>query len=167
MLTDGLECVDYCDVFISSHLTAPIHCRASIAETLMQWHISTNLMNWEWTHSHYWLNYSKLLWDSLSLWLVSVEDQHCLFSGFSEFCSWCPRAAISLPNSKTNPNGERLRCCLVKHRSLSSNWSLAARRVSGPPCSTTLWSPCWSGTQRRDPALKRCWRYVCQPCVLC
>ncbi len=25
-------------------LTAPIHCRASIAETLMQWHISTNLM---------------------------------------------------------------------------------------------------------------------------
>ncbi len=31
-------------------LTAPIHCRASIAETLMQWCISTNLMNWEWTH---------------------------------------------------------------------------------------------------------------------
>ncbi len=25
-------------------LTAPIHCRASIAETLMQRHISTNLM---------------------------------------------------------------------------------------------------------------------------
>ncbi len=33
MLTDGLEC---CDVFIRLILTAPIHCRASIAETFLQ-----------------------------------------------------------------------------------------------------------------------------------
>ncbi len=32
-------------------LTAPIHCRASIAETLMQRHISTNLMKKQ-THSN-------------------------------------------------------------------------------------------------------------------
>ncbi len=43
-------------------LTAPIHCRASIAETLMQWHISTNLMKKQ-THPnlgwlHFQVNYS-------------------------------------------------------------------------------------------------------------
>ncbi len=32
-------------------LTAPIHCRASIAETLMQYYISTNLMKKQ-THLH-------------------------------------------------------------------------------------------------------------------
>ncbi len=52
-------------------LTAPIHCRASIAETLMQRHISTNLMkkqthpNLEWTEgecisSTFWVNYSRI-----------------------------------------------------------------------------------------------------------
>ncbi len=41
--------VDYCDVFI---LTAPIHCRASIAETLMQRHISTNLIQTKFHFQH-------------------------------------------------------------------------------------------------------------------
>ncbi len=41
MLTDG---VDYLRCFYQTLiLTAPIHCRASIAETLMQRHISTNI----------------------------------------------------------------------------------------------------------------------------
>ncbi len=45
MITDGLEwCVDYCDVLSDLILTVPIHCRASIAETLMQRHISPDLM---------------------------------------------------------------------------------------------------------------------------
>ncbi len=50
-LIDGLEwcglLVYYCDVLSAVWtliLTAPIHCRASIAETLMQRHISPNLM---------------------------------------------------------------------------------------------------------------------------
>ncbi len=47
-------------------LTAPIHCRASIAETLMQWHFSksdeeTNSsiswMTWEWGHFQHLLNF--------------------------------------------------------------------------------------------------------------
>ncbi len=65
MLTDGLEwCgVDYCDVFIRTLiLTAPIHCRASIAETLMQRHISTNLMK---KHTH-----PNLRWPESSLSLI-------------------------------------------------------------------------------------------------
>ncbi len=38
MITDGLE---WCDCFYQTLiLTAPIHCRASFAETLMQRHIS-------------------------------------------------------------------------------------------------------------------------------
>ncbi len=45
MLTDGLECCGLLWCFYQTLiLTAPIHCRASIAETLMQRHISTNLM---------------------------------------------------------------------------------------------------------------------------
>ncbi len=48
-------------------LTAPIHCRASIAETLMQWHISPNLMKKQ-TH--------------LNLGLPEGED---IFSQFSFF----------------------------------------------------------------------------------
>ncbi len=45
MLTDGLEwCGLLWCVYQTLILTAPIHCRASIAETLMQRHISTNLM---------------------------------------------------------------------------------------------------------------------------
>ncbi len=45
MLTDGLECCGLLWCFYQNLiLTAPIHCRPSIAETLMQRHISTNLM---------------------------------------------------------------------------------------------------------------------------
>ncbi len=44
MLTDGLEWCGLLWCFYQTLiLTAPIHCRASIAETLMQRHISTNL----------------------------------------------------------------------------------------------------------------------------
>ncbi len=47
MLTEGLEWCGLLVMFLSAVwtliLTAPIHCRASIDETLMQWHIS--LMN--------------------------------------------------------------------------------------------------------------------------
>ncbi len=39
-----LNDVEYCDVFYQTLiLTAPIHCRASIADTLMQCYISPNL----------------------------------------------------------------------------------------------------------------------------
>ncbi len=48
-------------------LTAPIHCRAPIAETLMQCYISPNLMKKQthlhlewfegWAHFHFWVNY--------------------------------------------------------------------------------------------------------------
>ncbi len=44
-LTDGLEWCGLLWCFYQTLiLTAPIHCRASIAETLMQWHTSLNLM---------------------------------------------------------------------------------------------------------------------------
>ncbi len=63
MLTDGLEwCGLLWCVYQTLILTAPIHCRASIAETLMQRHISTNLMkkqthlylrwSWGWVNSY-------------------------------------------------------------------------------------------------------------------
>ncbi len=52
MLTDGLEWCGLLWCFYQTLiLTAPIHCRASIAETLMQRHISTNLMKKQ-THLH-------------------------------------------------------------------------------------------------------------------
>ncbi len=64
MLTDGLECCGLLWCFYQTLiLTAPIHCRASIAETLMQRHISTNLMKKQ-THPdlsaqcHFWVNCS-------------------------------------------------------------------------------------------------------------
>ncbi len=51
MLTDGLEWCGLLWCFYQTLiLMAPIHCRAFIAETLMQWCISTNLMkkqSWE------------------------------------------------------------------------------------------------------------------------
>ncbi len=54
MLTDGLECCGLLWCFYQTLiLTAPIHCRASIAETLMQRHISTNLMKKQ-THPNLW-----------------------------------------------------------------------------------------------------------------
>ncbi len=57
MLTDGLEWCGLLWCFYQTLiLTAPIHCRASIAETLMQRHISTNLMKKQ-THGK-----SQLLW---------------------------------------------------------------------------------------------------------
>ncbi len=66
MLTDGLEWCGLLWCFYQTLiLTAPIHCRASIAETLMQRHISTNLMKKQthpdlrWTADiHFWVNYS-------------------------------------------------------------------------------------------------------------
>ncbi len=59
-------------------LTAPIHCRASIAETLMQWHISTNLMKKQ-THLHLGLEYifSKFyFWVTISFhsWVTIKEN---------------------------------------------------------------------------------------------
>ncbi len=58
MLTDELEWCGLLWCFYQTLiLTAPIHCRASIAETLMQWCISTNLMK---TQTHPDLRWS---WD--------------------------------------------------------------------------------------------------------
>ncbi len=55
--------VDYCDVFIScldSLSDGTIHCRASIAETLMQRHISTNLMKKQTHPDLLWLEYEHI-----------------------------------------------------------------------------------------------------------
>ncbi len=58
MLTDELEwcglLVDYCDILSAVWtliLTAPIHCRGSTAEQVMQCYISPNLMKKQ-THLH-------------------------------------------------------------------------------------------------------------------
>ncbi len=69
-------------------LTAPIHCRASIAETLMQWHISTNLMKKQ-THLHLgWPEDEHIFifgWTVPLKILISVK---CLFFGsWSQTCS--------------------------------------------------------------------------------
>ncbi len=59
--------VDYCDVFYQTLiLTALNHCRASIDETLLQKHVSTNLMKKQ-THPN-------LRW---------TEDEHFLIFGWT------------------------------------------------------------------------------------
>ncbi len=54
-------------------LTAPIHCRASIAETLMQWYISPNLMKKQ-THPNLgWPEFKYIFsrfWRNRSLFLI-------------------------------------------------------------------------------------------------
>ncbi len=58
-------------------LTAPIHCRASIAETLMQWYISTNLLPWRnkfLANFHFWMN----SFFNLELWYMQL----CIFFQF-------------------------------------------------------------------------------------
>ncbi len=59
--------MDYCDVFTvwTLVLTAPIHCRASIAETLVQWYISPNLMK-------------KYILGGLGVSTFSFWDEQCL-----------------------------------------------------------------------------------------
>ncbi len=52
MLTDGLECCGLLWCILWLILTAPIHCRGCIAETLMQCYISPNLMKKQ-THLHW------------------------------------------------------------------------------------------------------------------
>ncbi len=63
MLTDGLECCGLLRcVYQTLILTAPIHCRASIAETLMQCYISPNLMKKQ-THLHLgWPEGENIFW---------------------------------------------------------------------------------------------------------
>ncbi len=69
MLTDGLEWCGLLWCFYQTLiLTAPIHCRASIAETLMQRHISTNLMKKQ-THPDL-RNYSN----TINLISVTLSD---------------------------------------------------------------------------------------------
>ncbi len=65
MLTDGLEWCGLLWCFYQTLiLTAPIHCRASIAETLMQWCISTNLMKKQ-THPDLWWSRVSTFFDEL------------------------------------------------------------------------------------------------------
>ncbi len=78
MLTDGLEWCGLLWCFYQTLiLTAPIHCRASIAETLMQWCISTNLMKKQ-THPN-------LGWP---------EDEH-IYSTFSYLWPWTTKLVLN------------------------------------------------------------------------
>ncbi len=71
MLTDGLECCGLLWCFYQTLiLTAPIHCRASIAETLKQWHISTN------SSSHH-SQHIFILWWTIALSRIdAITDKH-------------------------------------------------------------------------------------------
>ncbi len=82
-------------------LTAPIHCRASIAETLMQRHISTNLMkkqthpNLGWPEGEhifgkfsFWVNYSF----ERQTWLVVSAPLTWNISGWLFWGCWCVSA---------------------------------------------------------------------------
>ncbi len=94
MLTDGLEWCGLLVMFLSAVwtliLTAPIHCRASIADTLMQCYISPNLMKKQ-THPslgwpegedilancNFWLNCSfKSCFISLDLLVLRSTDRN-------------------------------------------------------------------------------------------
>ncbi len=78
MLTDGLECCGLLWCFYQTLiLTAPIHCRASIAETLMQRHISTNLMKKQ-THPD--------LGFSFSGWTIPLMDWCMLYNKILNNC---------------------------------------------------------------------------------
>ncbi len=90
MLTDGLEWFGLLWCFYQTLiLTAPIHCRASIAETLMQRHISTDLMKKQ-THPKHSLISRWTL--PLTLWSrnwgtwVSVEHVFTLRYRWMFFC---------------------------------------------------------------------------------
>ncbi len=84
--------VDYCDVLSAVWtliLTAPIHCRASIAETLMQRHISTNLMKKQthpnlrrWAHFHLGVNYSFIPPCLSSYFIVAMNVEYIWYIVF-------------------------------------------------------------------------------------
>ncbi len=57
-------------------LTAPIHCRASIAETLMQRHISTNLIKKQ-THPNFWWPENERIF--ISGWTILSNIMHNSF----------------------------------------------------------------------------------------
>ncbi len=61
-------------------LTAPIHCRASIAETVMQCYISPNLMK---KQTHFWVNYSFNFVSDVSPKILSLYilllSNYCLY----------------------------------------------------------------------------------------
>ncbi len=83
LLTDGLEWCGYCDVFYQLFvwtliLTAPIHCRWSIAETLMQWHILQTW--WRKTHILNGLRVSKCIFE---LVVRMLDLTSCCASGWS------------------------------------------------------------------------------------
>ncbi len=73
MLTDGLEWCGLLWCFYQTLiLTAPIHCRASICEQIMEWHISPNLKkkqtlrcreskDWQNQHTSFYIPF-RLLW---------------------------------------------------------------------------------------------------------
>ncbi len=123
---DNWWTVDYCDVFIrlsfwrhpftAEHpltliLTAPIHRRASIAETLMQWHISPNLMKKQ-THLH-------LGWPEGEYIFGSIIPLKAFFS-LLVFLSPAPRLIHS---SDQYSWSERKHCILPLHK--NSNWELS------------------------------------------
>ncbi len=90
MLTDGLERCGLLWCFYQTLiLTAPIHCRASIAETLMQRHISTNLMKKQthpdlrWTEGEHIL----IFWWTVSLSSLIISRSTSRFLCVELICS--------------------------------------------------------------------------------
>ncbi len=71
-------------------LTAPIHCRGSIGEQVMECKISLNLfrwrniniMPWGWTNFHFWVNYS------FNYSLMFLTDHQCWFGACGEQSKW-------------------------------------------------------------------------------
>ncbi len=80
-------------------LTAPIHCRASIAETLMQRHISTNLTKKQ-THPNLSLKVGRLL-ENVHFWVnYSFNCERFLSENCFYIINFCRQTALI----KQNPN---------------------------------------------------------------
>ncbi len=104
-------------------LTAPIHCRASIAETLIQRHISTNLMKKQ-THLHFGerahvqqIFTTPLRWlcDYLAIFWVVICHDHSFAKG--QYHN--PKLKRNIPHcSKGSWSTPSLRCIFFHHRFL-------------------------------------------------
>ncbi len=72
-------------------LTAPIHCRASIAETVMQCYISPNLMKKQ-THLTLHLGWMSTCWANFHFWVNhSLKSVFCTIKVNAEESKWAPK----------------------------------------------------------------------------
>ncbi len=78
MLTDGLECCGLLWCFYQTLiLTAPIHCRASIAETLMHFYKPDEETHSSWSSDKFFfLNFKFSFWGVLPLKSLKWSDQN-------------------------------------------------------------------------------------------